>query len=284
MSDEDAGTNGDAIGSDSWRVYLNQIRRYPLLTRFQEIQLAREVAAGDPVARRRMIESNLRLVVAIARHYRSGGEELLELVQEGTLGLMRAVDLYDWRRETKFSTYAAWWIRHTIVRALVRSRQPIRLPDSLRARIAQVHRTEAVLTARLSRPPTAAEVATMLDLTLAQVDEARAAAFPVRSLDAPVDENGDASYWDIVADPGAPDPLQVLLDADSDFEIDDRLRQLPARSRRVIELRYGLQGGAARTAESVAQELGLARERVRQIELQTLRALATDTTQSARAA
>jgi RNA polymerase sigma factor (sigma-70 family) len=222
--------------------------------------------------------------VAIARHYRSGGEELLELVQEGTLGLMRAVDLYDWRRETKFSTYAAWWIRHTIVRALVRSRQPIRLPDSLQARIAQVHRTEAVLTARLGRPPTAAEVATVLALTLAQVDEARAAAVPVRSLDAPVDENGYASYRDIVADPGAPDPLQVLLDANPEFEIDDRLRRLPARSRRVIELRYGLQGGAARTAESVAQELGLARERVRQIELQTLRALATDTTQSARAA
>jgi RNA polymerase primary sigma factor len=255
-----------------------------LLTRFQEIQLAKQIAAGDAEARRRMIECNLRLVVAIARSYRSGGEELLDLVQEGTLGLMRAVDLYDWRRETKFSTYAAWWIRHTIVRALVRSRQAIRLPESLRARIVRARRTEATLTAKLGRQPTAAELATALDLTVAQVDEARAAALPVRSLNAPVDEDGEASYWDVVADPGADDPVQVLLDASSVSDLNERIRRLPARGRAVIELRYGLRGGAARSAESVAHELGLARERVRQIERQTLRALASDTARSARAA
>jgi RNA polymerase primary sigma factor len=263
---------------------LNQIRRYPLLTRAQEVQLAKRVEAGDAEARRRMVESNLRLVVAIARNYRTSGNELLDLVQEGTLGLLRAVDLYDWRRETKFSTYAAWWIRHAIVRALVRSRQPLRLPESLRARILAIHRTEAALAATLGRRPSTAEVCAALDLTAAQVDEARTAALPVRSLDAPVDEEGDSSYGDLVADPGAPDPLQVLLDASSVSDLDERLRRLPARSRRVIELRYGLRGGAGRTADSVADELGLARERVRQIELQTLRALASHTTRSARAA
>jgi RNA polymerase primary sigma factor len=284
MSDADAATTADSVSSDSCRRYLNEIRRYPLLTRAQEVQLAKRIAGGDADARRRMIESNLRLVVAIARHYRTTGDDLLELVQEGTLGLMRAVDRYDWRRQAKFSTYAAWWIRHAIVRALVSDRQPIRLPESLRARMLAVQRTEAALTTGLARRPTAAEVATALGLTLAQVDEARAAALPLRSLDAPLDDDGDGAYWDVVADPTAPDPLQMLVDEASASDLSEQLRRLPARSRQVIELRYGLRDGAGRTAASIADELGLARERVRQIELQTLRALAADTTRSARAA
>src|SRR5262249_38997563 len=118
------------LAEDSLRLYLNEIGRYPLLTRAQEVQLAKRVQAGDPDARRRLIESNLRLVVSIAKSYRSSSVELLDLVQEGTLGLMRAADRYDWRRDTKFSTYAAWWIRHGIVQALAAGTQPIRIPDS----------------------------------------------------------------------------------------------------------------------------------------------------------
>jgi RNA polymerase nonessential primary-like sigma factor len=170
----------------------------------------------------------------IAKTYRSGSVELLDLVQEGTLGLMRGVDRYDWRRETKFSTYAAWWIGHGIVQALAAGSRPIRLPGPVRTRMVRVLRAERELAAELGRTPSVAEIAVTLDLSDEQVLEARAAALP--------------------------------------------------RSRTVIELRYGLRDGVARTADSVADELGVARERVRQVELETLRTLAADAESVAQAA
>ena len=203
--------------------YLREISRYPLLTRAQELELARRAHSGDPHARRQLIESNLRLVVSIARGYRSDGLDLLDLVQEGTLGLMQAVDRYDWRRGAKLSTYAFPWIRHAIL-------------DAVAAR--------------------------------------RAAAQRVTSLDAPVDGDSELRYWDVVAESNASDPMQSMTELTPEIDVEAQLRRLPERSRQVIELRYGLRDGLARTADAVAAELGVARERVRTIELHSLRKLA----------
>jgi RNA polymerase primary sigma factor len=258
---------------DSLKQYLQEIGRYPLLTRAEEVQLAKRVEAGDPAARQRLTESNLRLVVTIAKTYRTQSIDLLDLIQEGTVGLMRAVDRYDWRRGTKFSTYAAWWIRAGIMEALSANSSPIRVPDSVRERVADVRRAEMKLTARLSRRPSTAEVADELDLTPAQVVEALAATQAVGSLDEPVGSEGDLCQADVLADPNAEDPLQALVAEATGSELDARLKLLPERSRRVIELRFGVGDRVPQTAEAVAAELGVARERVRQIELHALRRL-----------
>jgi RNA polymerase primary sigma factor len=264
----------NAAAEDSLRRYLNEIGRYPLLTRAEEVQLAKRIQGGDPSARQRMIESNLRLVVTIAKSYRTGALDLLDLVQEGTLGLMKAVDRYDPEHGTKFSTYAAWWIRSGMIEALNASSHPIRIPESVRERAASVQRTERALMARLGRRPSSSEIASELDLTPAQVAEARSATQPAGSLDEPVRAEGDLRYADLLADPNATDPLQSLVDEATEGDVEARLRRLPERSRRVLELRFGLDDTESHTADEVAAELGLARERVRQIELHALRKLA----------
>ncbi len=261
-----------APASNSLVTYLSEIGRYPLLTRADEVQLAKRVAAGDEYARRRLIESNLRLVVAIAKPYRSRGIDLLDLIQEGTLGLCRAVDKYDGRRETKFSTYAAWWIRHGIVEALSRARS-IRVPASLAERAALIRRTEGELRGKLSREPSTAEVAAALDLTTAEVSDARAAFQPMASFEEPLAGDTEASLADVVADPHTADPLESFADEDRERDLEQTLKSLPERGRQVIELRFGLRDGIARTADAVAAELGVTRERARQIELHALRKL-----------
>ena len=258
---------------DSLRRYLNEIGRVPLLTRAEEVQLAKRVEAGDPAARERLIESNLRLVFTIAKSYRTRGLDLLDLVQEGTLGLMKAVDRYDWRRGTKFSTYAAWWIRSGIIEALGASSHPIRLPESVRERAAAVERTERALTARYGRRPTIAAIAAALELRPSDVVGARAATQPCGSLDESVGADGELRHADLLPDPNAVDPLQSLVDEASEGELETHLRTLPERSRQVLELRFGLRDSVAHTADEVAARLGLARERVRQIELHALRRL-----------
>ena len=272
-AEQTTGTYDHTASEDSLRRYLSEIGRHPLLTRAEEVQLAKRVQAGDTSARQRLIESNLRLVVTIAKTYRSGSLDLLDLVQEGTLGLMKAVDRYDWRRGTKFSTYAAWWIRSGIIEALGTNAHPIRLPESVRDRAFDVQRTEQALMARFGRRPSTAEIAAELELTPAQVAEARAAAQPVGSLDEPMGSEGDLRHSDLLADPNATDPLQSLVEEADEGELERRLRTLPERQRLVIELRFGLRDGIARTADAVASELGLARERVRQIELHAIRRL-----------
>jgi len=264
-----------ALAHDSLDTYLTEIGRYPLLSRAEEVQLAKRVERGDDLARRRLIESNLRLVVAIAKPYRGRGVDLLDLIQEGTCGLMRAVDKYDWRRDTKFSTYAAWWIRHGIVESLSRARA-IRVPGSLAERAALIRRTEAALRARFSREPTTCEVGAELDLGIAEVDEARAAFQPVSSLDEPLSGESEASLADVVADPRAADPLEPFASEDRERALEQTLQSLPERGRRVIELRFGLRDGVARTADAVAAELGVTRERARQIELHALRKLSAN--------
>jgi RNA polymerase primary sigma factor len=255
------------------RQYLAEIARHPLLTRAEEVRLAKRVAAGDASARERMIQSNLRFVVAVAKPYAGRGLELLDLIQEGTLGLMRAVDRYDWQRDTKFSTYAAWWIRHAILQALATQARPIRLPESMLDRIAAVRRADNALTTRLGRKPTEDEIASELELTRAQVVQALAAAQPVSSLDETTGEDGNVAVAELIPDPVVVDPLQPLVEEHSKSALAETLDSIPERGRRVIELRFGLVDGIARTVDAVAQELGVTRERVRQIELRALRTL-----------
>jgi RNA polymerase primary sigma factor len=261
-----------SMASDSLGLYLEEIGRYPLLTRAEEVQLAKRIECGDAAARGRMTESNLRLVVTIARTYQGRGVDLLDLIQEGTVGLMRAVEKYDWRREAKFSTYAAWWIRQKISEAVSTGR-PIRIPDSLLERAGAVRNAERELTCRLGRGPSCSEIAAALELTTDQVDEARAAMQPVTSLEEPL-RSEDTLRIDLIADPAAQDPVEALIEEPLEQELESRLATLCDRSRRVIELRFGLGGGTAHTADAVAADLGVTRERVRQIELHALAKLA----------
>jgi RNA polymerase primary sigma factor len=254
------------------QAYLQEIGRYPLLSRAEEVQLAKRVESGDEAARKRMTESNLRLVVTIAKTYQGRGVDLLDLIQEGTVGLMRAVERYDWRREVKFSTYAAWWIRHGIAQALLAAR-PMRVPDSIIERANDIRAAERELAAQLGRQPSTSEIAAALGLSTAQVDEARAALQPCSSLDEPT-RSEDTQRIDLIADPNAPDPVETLIEEPRDQDLRERLSTLSERGRKVIELRFGLQDGVARTADAVAAELGVTRERVRQIELHALGKLA----------
>jgi RNA polymerase primary sigma factor len=256
---------------DTLQAYLSEIGRYRLLTRSEEVRLAKRAEEGDAGARQRLIESNLRLVVTIAKDYQGRGVELLDLIQEGTLGLMRAVDRYDWRRGTKFSTYAAWWIRNGIFQAVANDARPIRLPESVLQRLSDVRRTENALSAQLGRRPSAGEIAGELGLSAEQVLDAQAAAQPVSSLDESVGE--ERSSAELLADPNAVDPLQPLVEEATGAALTATLEQLPERDRLVLELRFGLDDGVPHTVEAVAQELGVTRERVRQIELRALRSL-----------
>jgi RNA polymerase primary sigma factor len=262
-----------ALAQDSLDTYLSEIGRYPLLTRAEEVQLSKRVEAGDDNARQRLIESNLRLVVKIAKPYRGRGVDLLDLIQEGTVGLVKAVGKYDWRRETKFSTYASWWIRHGIVEALSRARA-IRVPGALAERAAEVRAAERELRDRLHREPLVGEIAAELGCPKAEVLEARAATQPVSSLDEPTGAEADLTLVDLIADPGTADPAELL--GHEDGALEQKLKALTERGRRVIELRYGLRDGVARTADAVAAELGVTRERARQIELHALRKLSAN--------
>ena len=260
------------MNNDTLQAYLREIGRYPLLSRPEEIQLAKRIEAGDEAARKRMTESNLRLVVTIAKSYQGRGVDLLDLIQEGTVGLMRAVDRYDWRREVKFSTYAAWWIRHGIAQALLTAR-PIRVPDSIVERAAAIRGAERELAFELGRAASTTELAAALELTIEQVDEARAALQPYASLEDPVGSE-DSQRIDTLADPNATDPLEVVAEEPRARELATRLETLSDRGRKVIELRFGLKDGVSHTADAVAAELGVTRERVRQIELHALGKLA----------
>jgi RNA polymerase primary sigma factor len=271
----------DQFSTDALKLYLEEIARYPLLTQAQEVQLAKRIEAGDEQARRRMIESNLRLVVTIARTFQGRGLDLLDLIQEGTLGLVRAVEKFDWRRGAKFSTYASWWIRQRIFEALPGARA-IRVPSSLAERSVAIRRAEDELAARLGRRPSTEEIATELDLTSAQVADARDALQAVSSLDEPLPAQEDISRVDLVADPASLEPVESLFEENVEDVLEERLARLTDRSRLVIELRFGLHGREPQTVEAVAAELGVTRERVRQIEFHALHKLgATEMAQAA---
>src|SRR6188472_970542 len=260
--------------TNSLDLFLRQAGRYPLLTKDEEVMLAKRIEAGDPLAKRRMIESNLRLVVSIAKQYRGQGVPFLDLIQEGVLGLNRAVEKFDWRRDLKFSTYATWWIRQAVARALTDKSRTIRLPVHVVERLQKINRAERTLMLKLGREPSNEEIAKEAKLPLYQVLDVRKAARSPISLEEPVGDDGESSFSDFLADAEAIDPMDAVSDQLRHEALKMGLSALPERYRRVLELRYGLDGQDPRTLDEIGREFGLTRERIRQIEVEALRELA----------
>ena len=259
--------------TDALQLFLREAGRHQLLTAAQEVELAKRIERGDGAAKQRMIQSNLRLVVSIAKNYRNQGLPFLDLIQEGTLGLIRAVEKFDWRRGFKFSTYATWWIRQAVARALADKARTIRMPVHIVERLQKINRAERSLWTQLGREPTLDEIADEASLTPQQVVEVRAAARASASLDAPIGDADDAVLGDFVAgdEPLPEETVETQLRRQALLRA---LGGLPEREREVVTLRYGIDGNEPRTLEEIGRRLGLTRERVRQIELDSLRRLA----------
>jgi RNA polymerase primary sigma factor len=252
---------------DAVRLYLESIGRVPLLTKEDEVRLAKRVEANDMEAKNALIEANLRLVVSIAKRYTSRGLTLLDLIQEGNLGLIRAVEKFDWRRGFKFSTYATWWIRQAITRALADQSRTIRIPVHMVERMNRVSRTRRGLAQKLGRDPTPEEIAREVEMKPAQVEEILELGHEPVSLEAPVgQEEGESRLADFIEDSGLDGPLEVVATRLRDADLESALQSLQWRERRVLELRYGLAAEEPQTLEAIGQEVGVTRERVRQIE------------------
>jgi RNA polymerase primary sigma factor len=260
--------------TDALQLFLREAGRHQLLTAAQEVELAKAIERGDLDAKERMIQSNLRLVVSIAKNYRNQGLPFLDLIQEGTLGLIRAVEKFDWRRGFKFSTYATWWIRQAVARALADKARTIRMPVHIVERLQKINRADRLLWTQLGREPSLDEIADEASLTVQQVLEVRAAARASTSLDAPVGDGEDAVFGDFVAgaEPLPEEAVELNLRSEA---LRQALAALPQREREVVVMRYGLGGAEAQTLEEIGRRLGLTRERVRQIELESLRRLAS---------
>jgi RNA polymerase primary sigma factor len=259
--------------TDALQLFLREAGRHALLTAAEEVSLAKRIERGDPLAKQRMIQSNLRLVVSIAKNYRNQGLPFLDLIQEGTLGLIRAVEKFDWRRGYKFSTYATWWIRQAVARALADKARTIRMPVHIVERLQKMNRAERTLWMELGREPTLEEISEEANLPVQQAREVRAAARASTSLDQPVGEEQDATFGDFVAgdSPLPEDEVEVTLRSQA---LAAALGVLTERDRTVIVLRYGLDDAEPKTLEEIGRRLGLTRERVRQIELESLKHLA----------
>jgi RNA polymerase primary sigma factor len=265
-----------AMTTDSLQLFLNEAGRYPLLTAAEEVELAKLIERGDRAAKDRMINSNLRLVVSIAKRYQGHGLSLLDLIQEGIIGLIRAAEKFDWRRGYKFSTYATWWIRQAVQRGVANKSRTIRIPVHIAEREQRIARAERELTLKLERPPTDEEIAKTAKLSLKHVREVQGAARTVASLDRPLGDEGDAVFGDIVAT-GEGDVEEEVVVGLSEGLLHAAVARLPEREQRVIKLRYGLGGHRdPKSLELIGRELGLTRERVRQIETQALERLARE--------
>jgi RNA polymerase primary sigma factor len=260
---------------DSLRLYLRAIGRVPLLNAADEVRLAKRIERGDVSAKQHMVEANLRLVVSIAKGYVGRGLTLLDLIQEGSLGLIRAVEKFDHRRGYKFSTYATWWIRQAISRAIADKGRTIRIPVHMVERINKVLYIERQLLQRYGREPTAIEIAVELECSAQDVREIlRIAQQPV-SLERPTGEEEDGELQDFVEDASAASPFDLASEALRRQSVARVLASLPTREREVLEMRYGLTGGRARTLDEVGRAFSITRERVRQIESRTLKKLQT---------
>jgi RNA polymerase primary sigma factor len=258
---------------DSLRLYLRSIGKVDLLIASQEVELAKRIERGDMIAKRQMVEANLRLVVSIAKGYLGRGLSFLDLIQEGSLGLIRAVEKFDYRRGYKFSTYATWWIRQAVTRAIADKARTIRIPVHMVEKLNRVAHVERQLVQRLGREPEPAEIAEELRWPLVEVREIlRIAQLPV-SLEKPVGDEDDSELGDFVADDTVPEPFEEASDHLQKEGVQRALSALPARDRQVIELRYGLTGLEPMTLEEVGNTFGVTRERIRQIENNTLKKL-----------
>jgi len=258
---------------DSLRLYLRAIGKVPLLTADQEVSLAKLIERGDMGAKQHMIEANLRLVVSIAKGYLGRGLSFLDLIQEGSLGLIRAVEKFDYRRGYKFSTYATWWIRQAVTRAIADKARTIRIPVHMVEKLNKVVHIERQLVQRLGREPLPEEIAEELEITTDEVREIlRMSQMPI-SLEKPIGEDDDSSLGDFVPDEQAESPFDTASVSLRREDVELALAALPDRERRVIELRYGLDGTQPCTLEEVGQTFGVTRERIRQIENNTLKKL-----------
>ena len=257
--------------TDALQLFLREAGRHELLTAPQEVELAKKVERGDLQAKQQMIQSNLRLVVSIAKNYRNQGLPFLDLIQEGTLGLIRAVEKFDWRRGFKFSTYATWWIRQAITRALADQSRTIRIPVHMVERMNRVARAKRALMQKHNREPTPEEIGELVEMPAKKVEEILKLGQEPVSLEAPVGgEEGDASLGDFIEDAATDRPLEIVANRIRDADLQKVLDSLPWRERRVIELRYGLGDKGPMTLEDIGHEVGVTRERVRQIESKTL--------------
>jgi RNA polymerase primary sigma factor len=260
---------------DSLRLYLRSIGRVPLLSAEEEVALAKRIERGDIAAKQHMVEANLRLVVSIAKGYVGRGLTLLDLIQEGSLGLIRAVEKFDYRRGYKFSTYATWWIRQAVTRSLADKGRTIRIPVHMVERLNKLLHAERRLIQQLGREPSAAELAEELECSVREVrDVMRITQQPI-SLEKPVGEEDDSALADFVEDVSAASPFEIASEALRRENVTRVLAALPRREREVIEMRYGIVGGRSRTLEEVGRAFNITRERVRQIENRTLKKLQT---------
>jgi RNA polymerase primary sigma factor len=258
--------------TDGMQGFLRDIGKVDLLTAAQEVALAKRIELGDDAAKQHMMEANLRLVVSIAKRYRNMGLPFLDLIQEGSIGLVRAVEKFDHRKGFKFSTYATWWIRQAISRALADKSRTIRMPVHVVEKLNTIVRAERELRAKLGREPLSVEIARDVDLPVVEVEQIRRSAQTPMSLDTPVGDDSGTAFGDLVAD-DAPPPEDT---ADGNFRaivLARALGTLTIRERRVLELRYGLDGTTPATLEEVGLVFGVTRERIRQIEAHSLRKL-----------
>jgi RNA polymerase primary sigma factor len=255
----------DIATTDGLTLFMHRAGRYPLLTAPEEVALAKRIERGDATAKEQMINSNLRLVVSIAKRYQSHGLPLLDLVQEGVIGLNRAVEKFDWRRGYKFSTYATWWIRQACQRALSGQSATIRIPTHVNERQVKIRRVSRKLETELGREPTREELANATGLALSHVEEALDAAVAPVSLNQPVGSEGEGELGDLFSDDNSGDPGEEATASVQRQEVRRALASLPERERRVLELRFGFDGEPT-SLEAIGQELGISRERVRQLE------------------
>lgn len=258
---------------DSLRLYLRSIGRVDLLTAEQEVALAKRIERGDMTAKQQMIEANLRLVVSIAKNYLGRGLTFLDLIQEGSLGLIRAVEKFDYRRGYKFSTYATWWIRQAVTRAIADKARTIRIPVHMVEKLNKVVHVERSLVQEMGREPNPEEIAKELEWTTREVkDILRMSQLPI-SLEKPIGEDEDSSLGDFVEDETAESPFELASENLRRQNVRKALEALPEREREVMEMRFGLNGHQARTLEEVGRAFGVTRERIRQIENNTLKKL-----------
>jgi len=261
------------VSTDALQLFLKDIGKVELLTAPQEVELAKRIERGDERAKRQMVEANLRLVVSIAKRYRNQGLPFLDLIQEGTIGLVRAAEKFDHRKGFKFSTYATWWIRQAVARALADKARTIRMPVHVVEKLNKIVRTERKLRAELGREPGSREIARELDLTIDEVDQIRRSAQVPVSLEKPVGDDEESEFGHFLTDESAPLPEEVAEDVLRKDALRRILRTLSVRERRVLELRYGLNGEQPRTLDEVGRAFNVTRERIRQIENQCLKKL-----------
>jgi RNA polymerase primary sigma factor len=265
------------FSTDSLQLFLKDIGKVDLLTAVQEVELAKKIERGDHRAKQAMVEANLRLVVSIAKRYRNQGLPFLDLIQEGTIGLVRAAEKFDWRRGYKFSTYATWWIRQAVARALADKARTIRMPVHVVERLNKIMRAERKLRAERGREPTNVEIAEDLDMTVEEVESIRRTSQAPVSLEKPVGDEEESEFGHFIEDENVPLPDEAADTAFRAAALSKCLSALSYRERRVLELRYGLNGEQPSTLDEVGRLFQVTRERIRQIEnqgLKKLRALA----------